>query len=290
MNTDRCISTADGGIEVDGPRGTPAHDRRRAGATGARCLLVLAVAGCGSPTEPANSPETMGAPTRRDTTIVHESCDLESGSAVRGDANGDGHPDVITVSDSGQRTCQWLDLNFDRVADVWVYFGADGAVRRRETDFDRDGRIDELTTLAQNAIVTRQRATTLAGRLDTWQYFEGGVLTRGERDANGDGVIDQWWEYPKAGRPSECAVVHSDTNGDGRPDPGATVDLCANEDAAAGDSLAANSDAPAFDAPLTETTADVPNAAPPSDEGTAPRAAETPAPQGPAAEQKEKQP
>ena len=45
---------------------------------------------------------------------------------------------------------------------------------------------------------------------------------RTERDSNGDGVIDQWWEYPKPG----CPLIHADMNNDGRPDPGATIDYC----------------------------------------------------------------
>ncbi len=225
-------------------------------------LGVLWVLGCGGSAEPASAPGANGEPTRRDTTIVHEPCDIESGSVSKGDANGDGRPDVITVAEGGKPTCQWLDLNFDRVVDVWVYYGSDGSVRRRETDFDRDGRIDELTTLERGSIVTRERATNLAGRLDTWQYFRNGVLERGERDANGDGVIDQWWEYPKGDQP-RCALVHSDTNGDGRPDPGATVDLCAMEDTAA-NGESEDGDAPNFDAPLTESTAPAPGVAPPN--------------------------
>lgn len=223
--------------------------------------LIGAVTGCAGSGEPPAVPGEGDAPERRDTTIVHEPCAIDSETAVRGDANGDGRPDVITVEEAGKPLCQWLDLNFDQVADVWVYFAQDGSVRRRETDFDRDGRVDELTTFERGVMVARQRATTLAGRLDTWQHFERGVLTRGERDSNGDGIIDQWWEYPKPG--SLCAIVHSDTNEDGRPDPGATVDLCANDDASEAE-LARQSDTPLFDAPLTESTADVATPAPPA--------------------------
>ncbi|HEY3235339.1 MAG TPA: hypothetical protein VGJ84_11545, partial [Polyangiaceae bacterium] len=49
-----------------------------------------------------------------------------------------------------------------------------------------------------------------------------GKLARTERDANSDGVVDQWWEYPTP----DCPVIHTDTTGDGRPDPGASVDYC----------------------------------------------------------------
>lgn len=263
METERWMSTAEGSGLVTNRRTATAWTMPRWLRTFELAAgVICALTGCGSPSEPAAAPGGPGAPTRRDTTIVHEPCDIEGSLAVTGDANGDGRPDVVTVNQAGKPVCQWLDLNFDQVGDVWVYYAADGAVRRRETDFDRDGRVDELTTLAGGMVTARQRATTLAGRLDTWQYFEAGVLTRSERDANGDGVIDQWWEYPKTAA-SACALVHSDTNGDGRPDPGATVDLCANEAAMAEQSSGAQPDAPAFDAPLTESTTEVPPAAAP---------------------------
>lgn len=233
-----------------------------------RWTLAVWVVGCSSSTPQAEVPGGNDGPVRRDTTIVHEACDIESGAVAKGDANGDGHPDVVTVPEGGKPACQWLDLNFDRVGDVWVYYGPNGAVRRRETDYDRDGRVDEITNLERGAIVSRERATTLGGRLDTWQYFTAGVLSRSERDANGDGIIDQWWEYPKSEK-SGCAIVHSDTNGDGRPDPGATVDLCASEDDAAANS-SDNGELPPIDAPITETTAEPEPAPPPADAAAPP--------------------
>ncbi len=159
--------------------------------------------------------------------------------------------------EAGKVVCQWLDLNFDRVVDVWVYHSEDGSVRRRETDFDRDGRIDEIATWSGGKLVSRERATTLAGRLDTWLFFKGGSLERGERDANGDGVVDQWWEYPDAAHP-DCAVVHSDTDGDGRPDPGTTVDICGSEGASRKQDVDDGDDESDGDTLLTETTEEPP--------------------------------
>lgn len=212
-------------------------------------FVGLFIAGCAgaSGLADANVPPV----TRRYTLVTHESCDLTSDEAQREDANADGKPDVVTVSEGGTKVCQWLDFNFDGIGDTWVYFTPNGEVRRREVDYDRDGRIDETTNYLGSKIQERQRATTLVGKIDTWQYFEHGRLVRAERDANGDGIVDQWWEYPKTGS-AECPLIHSDTDDDGRPDPGATVDLCAKDDG----QQAGDQSFDEFDAPLSETVED----------------------------------
>jgi hypothetical protein len=77
-------------------------------------------------------------------------------------------------------------------------------------------------------LVEQRRATTLAGKLDTWQFYANGKVARTERDSNGDDYVDQWWEYP-AERAADCPLIHSDVDGDGYPDPGATVDVCRDQ-------------------------------------------------------------
>ncbi len=72
--------------------------------------------------------------------------------------------------------------------------------------------------LVGDKIQERERVMTLVGKVDTWQHFENGQLARAERDTNGDGIVDQWWEYPKRAE-TECPLIHSDMDGDGRPDP-----------------------------------------------------------------------
>lgn len=235
---------------------------------GIRVLSVVAAiltGACGGSTRPVEAPTAAGDVTRRDTTIVHEPCAIDGSNATTRDVNRDGKPDLITVREGGKPTCRWVDLNFDGVVDVWVYYDGNGQVRRRETDFDRDGRVDEIETRQAGQIVSRERATTLAGKLDTWQFFKGGVLVRGERDANGDGIVDQWWEYSDAAHP-ECAVVHSDTDGDGRPDPGATVDICGEGSPLSKNTSATDDPSALPDAPLTETVEDSPAAPKPSHE------------------------
>jgi hypothetical protein len=187
---------------------------------GAYFLSGLALLGC-SQSLAVGAQTADGKPIKRSTEIVHEPCDTSS-AGERLDANGDGKPEVLIVYAGGRELCRSVDLNFDGTVDLWVYRDPQGQVRRREFDFDRDGRIDEIEILQAGVPVERYRATTLANRIDTWDFFQGGQLVRTERDSKGDGIVDQWWEYSRPG----CPIIHSDTNGDGRPDPGATVDYC----------------------------------------------------------------
>ena len=150
---------------------------------------------------------------------------MTASDAEQVDANGDGKPDVTIVGGAAAERCRAVDLNFDGVIDAWVYRDSGGQIRRRESDFDRDGRTDEISLYRGGALAEKQRATTMGGRLDTWHFFEGGKLARSERDSDGNGVIDQWWEYTAKG--PRCPLIHSDVDGDGRPDPGATIDVCA---------------------------------------------------------------
>ncbi|MFO0570786.1 MAG: hypothetical protein U0263_34435 [Polyangiaceae bacterium] len=192
-------------------------------AGGVLCALAALAfqSGCSKSVEAgAKGPE--GGSQRRDTRVVHEDCPL--GSAQTLDANGDGKPDVWLVMSGGREACRAVDLNFDGKVDGYSYFDGSGQLRRRERDYDRDGKIEEISIYKAGSLSELQRSTTLAEKLDTWQYFEGGKLARTERDSDGDAIIDQWWEF-SAGN-EKCPMIHSDVDGDGRPDPGATIDYC----------------------------------------------------------------
>jgi hypothetical protein len=182
--------------------------------------LLLLVVGCSGAGAAAGGAATGGL-TRRDTTIRHEACDTASADE-KIDANNDGRPDIFIVRKGGVEACRAVDLNFDGVIDAYSYNDANGRLRRREYDYDRDGQIDEIATYQAGVITEKDQATSMARRLDTWDFYQAGALARSERDSNGDGVIDQWWEYTQPG----CPMIHSDVNNDGKPDPGATVDYC----------------------------------------------------------------
>ncbi len=201
--------------------------RGRGGVRRGRCLATLAALGLsfsvlGCQATGAKPKAAQKGPPKRDTRVVHEPCPISGPNAERLDGNGDGRADVTIVRRNGREACRAFDLNFDGKVDSWVYFDAEGRVRRRERDYDRDGFINEISVYQAGGLKEQTWATRFPKRLDTWRYFEAGRLTRTERDSNGDAVIDEWWEH----RDSGCALVHVDTNGDGYPDPGLSVDHC----------------------------------------------------------------
>jgi hypothetical protein len=185
-------------------------------------VFYLSLSGCASVQAGKEEHEDDIELTRKETSMEAEGCQVNARGAQKLDANGDGRPEVVRVLLKGREVCRAVDLNLDGRVDRTSYFSETGGLRRVESDFDRDGRLDEIA-LFSNGIPTEKRsATTMDGRIDTWDYFSGGKLTRTERDQDGDGVVDQWWEYPR----QWCPLVHMDQDGDGRPDPGATIDYC----------------------------------------------------------------
>ena len=154
--------------------------------------------------------------------------------------------------------CRAVDLNFDVKIDTWIYRDASGNVTRRENDYDRDGRVDEISIYQGGSLVeSSRRATSLVGRLETWQLYLGGKLARTERDSDGDAHIDQWWEYPKPDQP-DCPLIHSDVDGDGHPDPGATVDVCGENSGYVPPERASETAPSGFGAGSTELPTEVP--------------------------------
>lgn len=222
---------------------------------GGVALAWMGLSACGASTvgRKADGGRSVAA---RDTRILHEDCAVTEGDAVVEDVNGDGRPDRTTVEDDGKAGCRGLDFNFDGAMDAWVYFDISGNVRRRESDYDRDGRVDEVSLYRAGVLTEKHRATTLAGKLDTWHYYSSGKLSRTERDSNGDDHVDQWWEYP-AERTGDCPLIHSDVDGDGRPDPGATVDVCRDQYVPASRDGSTASDAPGADPSVNDVPTEV---------------------------------
>lgn len=183
-------------------------------------LLLFCSTGCGS--SAAVGVSDRGVVTLRSRNIEHEPCDVEAKSAEKVDANGDGQPDLVVVKNGTREICGSADLDFDGRVDMWTYFDGAGKLRRRELDYDRDGNMDEIQLFKAGEVVEKQRASTPAKRLDTWEFYTGGRLVRAERDSDGNGRIDQWWDY----KTPDCPLIRSDTDGNGEPDPKSVVDYC----------------------------------------------------------------
>jgi len=181
-------------------------------------LAVSSGVGCGGS-------DAKSANNERSREIVHEPCDVDAGSALKTDVNNDGKPDIVKVMSGGKEVCRAIDLNFDGVKDAFIYYDETGAERRRESDFDRDGRPDEISVMERGVVVRKELETNFDAKLDTWEEYQGGRLAKTERDSDGDGVIDEWWEFNRPDQPT-CAIVVSDRNADGQPDPNTAVDMC----------------------------------------------------------------
>jgi hypothetical protein len=107
--------------------------------------IGIALSACVSACGLGGPPETPDARIRRDTRIVHEECDTDGPGSQARDVDGDGRSDLRIAFRGKQEFCRSIDLNYDGRVDTWVYKAPDGSVRRRESDYDRDGRIDEIS-------------------------------------------------------------------------------------------------------------------------------------------------
>jgi hypothetical protein len=191
-------------------------------------LFVLFAASCGGSQDHAKGPGDTSLPLMPE----HEACDTNSPGAQKIDSNGDGRPDIVRVMSGGRETCRMVDLNHDGKPDTFVYFDGNGAIRRTESDFDRDGVTDEIAHYAGGVVIRKDRETNLDKRLDTWDFYQGGKIQQRLRDSDANGKVDQWWTWPNPDR-IECAVIASDHDGDGQPDPGSVVDVCSIGDGGA---------------------------------------------------------
>jgi len=166
---------------------------------------------------------------------------LGAKEAVKIDLNNDGRPDIVQVMKDGREICRAIDFNFDGKIDTFLYFDAQGNLRRRESDFDRDGLIDEIAFYKNGVVVEKHRETNLDGKLDTWDTYVNGQLTSRRLDTNRDGKVDQWWKFPDPSR-QDCPVIALDETGEGKPT--ARHEPCGGRDAASGAPGSSNAQRP----------------------------------------------
>ncbi len=184
-------------------------------------MAGAAVAGCSESAVATTGPTApRAADSVRSTAIIHESCEPSGRRVVKTDVNGDGKTDITKVFEGSQELCRFSDLNRDGKPDLYQYFDSAGQLRRREADFDDNGVMNLIEIFEGGKLVRRELDTTNQGRIDTWDTFDPatGKIVKRERDATSDGRIDQWWTFE-----GDRVTIAMDRNGDGEPDPEATV-------------------------------------------------------------------
>lgn len=184
----------------------------------AACGIAVATFGCGSSNTEAG--DTKVAAGVRSEVIQHEPCDAGGKQTVAFDTNNDGKPDIQRVMNGSNEVCRITDLDHDGRPDMYEYFDAAGQIRRRESDYDGDGVANLIEYYEAGKLARREIDAASRGRLDTWDFFDPatGKLAKRERDATGSGRVDQWWTYDASG-----VTVARDRDGDGLPDPHATL-------------------------------------------------------------------
>ncbi len=199
--------------------------------------------------------------------ITVPSCDIHASGAQAIDGNGDGKPDVVTLSRNGQPYCRVDDLNHDGKTDRIVMFDSSGKPAQVVSDYDFDGRFDESAFFDGGIPSKKYRAMNELGRFDTWLVYKDGHPYRQDRDSNDDGKVDEWWTYYDPAHP-DCVRIKFDHNGDGEPDPHGDYDSCSQDD---------GSGAPLPSPSSSSSTAPASSATPPS---SAPSTSGSPPPSG----------
>jgi hypothetical protein len=96
----------------------------------------------------------------------------------------------------------------------------------RGFDTNGDGRPDSIRVSFHGRDRCYGEDADHDGKIDTWDLAdESGKIIKRTHDSNGDGKADQTWTFDPTRR--GCAHIASDLDGDGKPDVGGLVDLCA---------------------------------------------------------------
>lgn len=201
---------------------------RSAFARAAVSLLVAGLApfavamGCGGESSQSGVAKATLPNGVRSQNLEHESCEESGHKVEKLDANNDGKPDIKRVFDGSREICRISDLNHDGKPDMFEYYDASGQVRRREADYDDNGIVNAIEYYEGGKLVRRELDTANQGKIDTWDTFDPatGKPVKRERDTTGDGRIDQWWSYE-----GDRVTIQMDKNGDGMPEPEATIVL-----------------------------------------------------------------
>lgn len=112
-----------------------------------------------------------------------------------------------------------LDLNRDGKVDLISLFDDDGLLKKEQMDSDYDGHFDWTDHYQEGKRVMSEYDTETDGRPNVFKYYDSSsgksVLSRKERDTDGDGKIDVWERFDADGK---VIRTGQDTDGDGKMD------------------------------------------------------------------------
>lgn len=117
------------------------------------------------------------------------------------DRNNDGKPDAWLFMDGTRATRAELDENTDGAVDRWEHYRADA------TTLTGGG-------FPRSELLKAEQATAFDGKVNRWETYEGGRLSKVEEDTTGDGRPDKWEAWANG----SLAEVALDTRGTGKPD------------------------------------------------------------------------
>ena len=171
-------------------------------------ICALAVAACSRP----DSRVPQGTSTTRPT------YDKTTGKLTQltYDRNKDGVVDTWSDMDGAKPLQTRIDLDQDGTIDRWEYY--DGAGQLVKVGFSRNvaGKPDAWAFSGPDGAIARVEASSVADekKIDRWEQYAAGVMTRVEEDTNRDGRPDKWETY----QGGAMKTVEFDENADGKPD------------------------------------------------------------------------
>ena len=183
----------------------------------AMSVVGLALGGC--------KPKPTGVEGAKDMKeLVLEREEPESGLVVQEvDLDVDGNVDVYNYyrkrSSDRLLVRKEVDLNRDGKVDLISFFDDDGRLKKEQMDSDYDGHFDWTDHYQEGKRVMSEYDTETDGRPNVFKYYDSSsgtsVLSRKERDTDGDGQIDVWERFDAEGN---VIRTGQDTDGDGKMD------------------------------------------------------------------------